>query len=160
MIHYVGHFGDINALRCLIKFGFDLRRSDKFGQTIVHYAARAGRLGILKVLTKYEHMEPEFDKRNIYGVPPALYALTNQKIYSFIFLHLKVGCPLSEDLAKYAVKEIMKLEVPCMNLLTLLCQIGDLKKTMALTILIEAIQYGNMEALRVGLCFATLEILS
>jgi ankyrin repeat protein len=35
--------------------GLDLKKKDKFGQTIVHYAARSGRLGLLKYLATLEN---------------------------------------------------------------------------------------------------------
>ena len=50
LVHYLGHYGNIKALRYFVAKGINIQKTDKFEQTIVHYATRQGRLGILKYL--------------------------------------------------------------------------------------------------------------
>ena len=54
IVHILGHVGNIKALRTFHEeFGMELNAEDKNGQTIVHYAARSGNLGILLYLQDF-----------------------------------------------------------------------------------------------------------
>ena len=64
LVHYLGHFGSIQALRYFTELGLDLNQEDAFNQTIVHYACRQGRLGILKHLYKDENLRKQFHAPN------------------------------------------------------------------------------------------------
>ena len=53
LVHYIGTYGKVKALKTfLTRFGLDLAATDMHGQTIVHYAARRGELGMLKYLNE------------------------------------------------------------------------------------------------------------
>jgi hypothetical protein len=50
LVHYVGHWGNIKALRYFLTLKINLLKQDIFGQTIIHYASRSGKVGLLKFL--------------------------------------------------------------------------------------------------------------
>lgn len=51
----------------------DLEQEDCYGQTIVHYAARQGRLALLYYLNTKEGLD--LDRPNCYGITPVIYTL-------------------------------------------------------------------------------------
>jgi hypothetical protein len=79
--------------------------TDVFDQTIIHYAARQGRLGILKHLST---LNLDFEKGNKYGISPVIYSLVNQQVYTFVFLAFKMGCELTPTLAMWSATEMVK----------------------------------------------------
>jgi hypothetical protein len=44
-------------------------------------------------------------------------------MFTFVFFIIKQGCELTPDMAKWAIKELLKNGEPSIDLLTLLCQI-------------------------------------
>lgn len=94
--HYIAHFGNLKAFRYFVPQVFPYELEDRFGQTVVHYAARSGKLGILKLLSTKLPSEA-FEQVNKYGVPPVLYALTNQKFFTFVYLYLNKRCQVTAE---------------------------------------------------------------
>ena len=52
LIHYIGHFGKVKALKALLARApdLDLASLDFYKLTIAHYAARSGETAILKAI--------------------------------------------------------------------------------------------------------------
>lgn len=78
LVHYLGHYGNVKALKTFVEsFDLDLNSVDKFGQTILHYAARRGQLNLLQYLQRF-HRHLDFDQENVYNFSPVVYTLLNQ----------------------------------------------------------------------------------
>ena len=65
----------------------------------------------------------QFEVSNKFGVPPAVYAATNNQVYTFIFLVVKLGCKITNDQTKWAFEEILKQGIKATEILTIVCQI-------------------------------------
>jgi hypothetical protein len=70
----MGHFGKLKALRTFVdRFSLKLDTEDANAHTIVHYAARQGKLGVLLFL---EGMgEIDMGKENKFNISAAVYAM-------------------------------------------------------------------------------------
>ena len=63
---------------------------------------------MLKYLNTLDGFEQEFETANKFGVPPVLYAITNNQIFTFIYLAVKLSCELTDDHTKWAIKEMFQ----------------------------------------------------
>ena len=45
---------------------------------------------------------------NSRGLTPIVYAMMNQRVYTFIYLYFKVKCRLSLEIAKWTVTQMIK----------------------------------------------------
>lgn len=58
VIHYIGHFGKLKALKAfLTKFKVDPNILDFYRLTVAHYAARTGELAILVYLKDFADLQ-------------------------------------------------------------------------------------------------------
>ena len=148
-MHYLGHYGNLKALRTFtMRFGLDLTRLDVHGQSIIHYAARRGELGIIKYLNEFKaDCGLDFNAKNNYNMPPVVYAMINQKFYTWIYLYFKMNCTLEESTAVWCVGEMVKLS-PQTEILSVLLQIKELRLQVMNTALAHSIKLGNLPVLK------------
>ena len=75
----------------------------------MHYAARRGKLAMLKYLRDVGSSHGvSLEMENSFGLSPIVYAMMNQKVHTFIYLYYKVKCALSTETASWVITQMVK----------------------------------------------------
>ena len=80
-------------------------------------------------------------------MPPVVYAMMNQKFYTWIYLYFKMKCTLDEATAVWCVGEMIKLS-PQTEILAVLLAIKELKTPVMNTALAHSIKLANIPVLK------------